>query len=253
MDRREDEAEGEASRELLLQIRSSMARAHRLTRQLEEQLAAHRGGAPGADDETELRLAELEGRLAEADEDREQLTMRLVELENQAGRLMSLYVATYQLHATLEPREVHTAIAEVATNLLGAESFVLLLADEAAGNCTVVLRQGDDPSGHFSGPTYEGGNPLVDATLEDGVLRLAPDGDVGLVAAVPLSVDGVTVGVLAVLSLLSHKGALADQDRDLLDLLAAHAASALFAAEVYASTQRKLRTLEGLTGLLRKH
>ena len=36
-----------------------------------------------------------------------------------------------------------------------------------------------------------------------------------------------------------------------LDLLAAHAASALFAARVYSNTDRKLRTLESLVQLVR--
>ncbi len=236
---------------LLEEIRNSMVQAHRLTKALEQTLAK---GAPFAPRErTDSRLIELEKRLAESDEDREQLTERLIELENQTGRLMNLYVATYQLHSTLEPQEVHTAIAEVATNLLGAESFVLLLSDEAEEICSVVLTQGDDPTGLFGGQAYSGGNEMVDATLVDGVLRLGPAEGSEVVAAVPLTVEGVTVGALVVLTLLAHKGALVDQDRDLLDLLAAHAASALFAAEVYSNTQRKLRTLEGLTGLLRKH
>jgi len=33
---------------------------------------------------------------------------------------MNLYVATYQLHATLDPAEVQETIAEIAINLLGA-------------------------------------------------------------------------------------------------------------------------------------
>jgi hypothetical protein len=38
----------------------------------------------------------------------------------------------------------------------------------------------------------------------------------------------------------------------LLDLLGAHAASALFASRVYSRAARKLRTLEGLIKLVRK-
>ncbi|MFL6200806.1 MAG: hypothetical protein ACJ76J_16660, partial [Thermoanaerobaculia bacterium] len=59
------------------------------------------------------------------------------------------------------------------------------------------------------------------------------------------------VGALVLLKLLDHKPSLRADDRDILDLLAAHAASALFAARVYAQTDRKLRTLESLVKLAR--
>ena len=71
-----------------------------------------------------------------------------------------------------------------------------------------------------------------------------------MVAAVPLRVQEAIVGVLVVLKLFDHKAILRAEDRDLLDLLAAHAASALFAARVYSNTDRKLRTLESLVQLV---
>jgi hypothetical protein len=68
----------------------------------------------------QLRLAQVENEKAE-------LGVRLVEMEHQMGRIMTLYVATYQLHATLDPTDVQTTIGEISTNLLGAEQFALLL------------------------------------------------------------------------------------------------------------------------------
>jgi GAF domain-containing protein len=55
-----------------------------------------------------------------------------------------------------------------------------------------------------------------------------------------------------ILKLLEHKSKLDEEDRELLDLLGAHAASALFASRVYSRAARKLRTLEGLIKLVRK-
>jgi hypothetical protein len=54
---------------------------------------------------------------------------------------MNLYVATYQLHSTLDPGEVQSTIAEIATNLLGAESFALLFwkGDRERGECEIAL------------------------------------------------------------------------------------------------------------------
>lgn len=206
--------------------------------------------------ESERESAEIDfgGAHVEAIErDREELSSRLVEAEHQLGRLMNLYVATFQLHATLDPGEVQATIAEIAVDLLGAERFALLLRIEDEEGCDVALSKGleHDTSGLYSSGLYNGGDPLVDAALEDGVLRLGPADASAVIAAVPLRVQEAIVGVLVVLKLFDHKAILRSGDRDLLDLLAAHAASALFAARVYANTDRKLRTLESLVQLVR--
>lgn len=199
------------------------------------------------------KIRDLEVRLDARDRDREELTARLVEAEHQLGRLMNLYVATFQLHATLDPTEVQATIAEIAVDLLGAERFALLLREEGSKDCEIALARGleNDTSGLYEGERYAGGDPLVDAALEDGVLRMGPDEFSEVIAAVPLRVQDAIVGVLVVLKLFDHKSILRAEDRDLLDLLAAHAASALFAARVYSNTDRKLRTLESLVQLVR--
>jgi GAF domain-containing protein len=209
-------------------------------------------------------VAELEERLHAAEGDVKELATRLVDSEHQAGRLMNLYVATYQLHSTLDPDEVQQTIAEIASNLLGAKSFVLLLAREGEpAACDVALAEGVDGDVRWQG-VYRGGEPAIDATLADGVLRLGEPGRnaVGgaaaggpaageLVAAVPLRVQQQVVGALVVLRLLDHKPILRPEDRDLLDLLSAHAASAIFAARLYAAKERKVKSLQSLVELAR--
>jgi len=220
------------------------------------------------------RVLELERRLASAESDVKELASRLVDSEHQGGRLMNLYVATYQLHATLDPAEVQATIAEIAINLLGAEQFVLLLRKDDAPGCDIALLGGiaaappalpataptpptpltpPNPAvdGLYRGEMYAGGDPVVDATLADGVLRLGPTADSRALAAVPLRVQNEVVGALVLLKLLDHKPILRAEDRDLLDLLSAHAASALFAARLFAAKDRKLRTLESLVKLAR--
>jgi GAF domain-containing protein len=70
-------------------------------------------------------------------------------------------------------------------------------------------------------------------------------------AALPLTSQGEVVGVLVVRKLLDHHRARLEDERELLDLLAAHAASALLAARAYAARDRKVRTLESLIRLAR--
>jgi len=241
-----------AGQELIAELRSTLERAGELIRVVEANLQQKEGQAQdesSADD----RVSELERRLATAESDVKELASRLVDSEHQGGRLMNLYVATYQLHATLDPAEVQATIAEIAINLLGAEQFVLLLRRDEGEGCEISLIEGmyDGTLAPYDGETYTGGDPMVDATLKDGVLRLGPTAESQALAAVPLRVQNEIVGALVLLKLLDHKPILRAEDRDLLDLLSAHAASAMFAARLFATKDRKLRTLESLVKLAR--
>jgi GAF domain-containing protein len=201
---------------------------------------------------TSTEIPEREARLARAESDRDELAARLVEVEHQVGRLMTLYVATYQLHATLDPADVQSTIAEIALNLLGAEKFALFLHSEDGNELEIRLQEGEIDAPWSGAATYSGGDPLIDASLLDGVLRFGPaDGSSALVV-VPLRVQDITVGALVIIKLLEHKGVLDEDDREILDLLGAHAASALFASRVYSRAARKVRTLEGLIELVKK-
>lgn len=237
--------------ELVAELRSSLERIGELARVVEVNLreAADRGVSQSSDE----RVQELERRLATAESDVKELASRLVDSEHQGGRLMNLYVATYQLHATLDPAEVQATIAEIAINLLGAEQFVLLLRKDDAEDYEIALIEGvyDGLTPPYDGESYAGGDPMVDSTLKDGVLRLGPTAESQALAAVPLRVQNEIVGALVLLKLLDHKPILRAEDRDLLDLLSAHAASAMFAARLFATKDRKLRTLESLVKLAR--
>jgi uncharacterized coiled-coil protein SlyX len=237
--------------DLVSELRSTLERAGELIRVVESNLRGTEGNEGASADE---RIAELERRLSTAESDVKELASRLVDSEHQGGRLMNLYVATYQLHATLDPAEVQATIAEIAINLLGAHQFVLLLRrDEEGGGYEIALLEGmyDGVLPLYDGESYRGGDPMVDQTLRDGVLRLGPTGESQALAAVPLRVQNDIVGALVVLKLLDHKPILRAEDRDLLDLLSAHAASAMFAARLFATKDRKLRTLESLVKLAR--
>jgi GAF domain-containing protein len=226
------------------ELQATLKRAGELLRSLEN-------GAASAQ-RTAALPPELHARVAELEDDRNQLSQRLAEYEAQTGRLMNLYVATYQLHSTLDPREVQSTIAEIAINLLGAESFALLFWKGDGSECEIAMAEGLEGNPLYVNGRYAGGDPAVDATLTDGVLRIGPIDGSDVVAVVPLTVQGAVVGALVLHRLFEHKAMLRGDDRDLLDLLAAHAASALFAARVYSATDRKLKTLESLIQLVKR-
>jgi GAF domain-containing protein len=233
---------------VVAELQVTLDRAGKLLGVLQERVPQAEWVAPGATDQVD-RLKE---NLVAAEQDMDELATRLVDTENQRGRLMNLYVATYQLHATLDVEEVTTTIAEIARDLVGAEKFVLLMRDDQDGECEIAFSQGlNDDDELFVGDFYRGGEQQVDRTLSDGVLRMEVEEGSEALAVVPLTVQGAIVGAVVVLKLFDHKGAFTADDRDLLDLLAAHAASALLAARMYSATDRKLKTLESLVKLVR--
>lgn len=256
--------------ELLQRLTSTIEEAEDLLREVERGGGAPDGAAEGGEGaaqagESAASLARgLERRLKAAESDRRELTSRLVDSERRAERLMTLYVATYHLHAHQDPRLVEDAIAEIAIDLLGARRFALLVRDDDVCRVTLTAPRGSSPAEvhpMFEGGVYRGGDPRIDAALDDGVLRLATDdadgGEGGgvdaspVLAAVPLNVEERTSGVLVILELFEQKRSLTHGDRDLLDLLAAHAASAMLAAELFSIKERRLRTYESLVELAR--
>ena len=232
------------------QLRTTLERAGDLLRVLESSLqqpVVHPSAATPAD-----RASHAEARLQRVEADARELAKQLVESERQAARLMNMYVATYQLHASLKPEDVCAAIADIAVNLLGAKQFVLLLRRELGEGCEVALRAGlKEGDALWGAESYAGGDASVDASLGDGLLRLGPSEESPAVAVVPLRVEGEIVGALVLLKLLEHKALLGTDDRDLLDLLSAHAASALVASRLFATKDRRLRTYESLVKLAR--
>lgn len=240
--------------QLLSRLSASIREAEELLGELERD--GEEGRRDGAGEVAAVAQG-LERRLEAAEGDRRELASRLVDAERRSERLMTLYVATYHLHSNHTPRGVEAAIAEIAVDLLGAHRFALLVRDESAGGCRVTLSRpaGLEPGEVdplFAGGVYRGGDPMIDAALEDGVLRLAGEGgEEGsrALAAVPLNMERRTSGVLVILELLAQKKALTWEDRDILDLLAAHAASALLAAQLFAVKDRKLRTYRSLVKL----
>src|SRR5437867_12212568 len=71
--------------------------------------------------ELETRLAELETRHRKVEEENKEFADRYIEIEEQNNNLANLYVASYQLHSTLDYREVLRIVQEIVINLIGAE------------------------------------------------------------------------------------------------------------------------------------
>ena len=233
----------EVGAELLGELRSTLEKAGRLANQIESRLAM----APASDDTASSAP------LTAAQADIRELSTRLVDSEHQVQRLMNLYVATYQLHGSLEPSTVTRAIADVVINLLGAACFAIVLRrdSEPGEGYEVAVLEGSDvrASQLFGSGSYLGGDEEIDATLADRGPLPERRIDSKALAVVPLRVEDRCVGVLVVYKLLQQKPKLGPDDREMLDLLSAHAASALLAARLFSEQDRRLRSLESLVRL----
>ena len=83
--------------------------------------------------ELEERLAELDARYRKVEEENKEFADRYIEIEEQNNNLANLYVACYQLHSTLDYKEVVRIVQEIVINLIGAEAFHLFIVNEKTG------------------------------------------------------------------------------------------------------------------------
>jgi GAF domain-containing protein len=180
---------------------------------------------------------------------------RYVEVEEENNNLANLYVASYQLHSTLDSSEVVKVILEIVINLIGAEIFCVYVCEEGTGVLTAVAAEGDDVG---ECPTLQIDEGFVGKSVETGEVAVGDPGEEGRppsrggepVVSIPLRVDDRPVGAIVIYKLLQQKDGFSALDNELFTLLAGHAATAIFASRLYAQSERKLSTIQGFIDLL---
>ena len=164
---------------------------------------------------------------------------RYTEIEQQNSNLANLYVASYRLHSTLDRKEVVDTIQEIIANLIGSEEAGLFQLDSEKQTLELVASFGFSPE---SCPAVRvGSGPIGRAAQTGEILVAEPKRTAGsttleerLTACVPLVLDGRVTGAIAIFGLLPQKAGIEDVDRELFDLLATHAATALYCTSVHA-------------------
>src|SRR5687767_4583052 len=86
----------------------------------------------------------IQQRFREVEEENKDFAHRYIEIEEQNNNLANLYVASYQLHSTLDFREVIQIVQEIIINLVGAEAFAILLLDEKTNELKAIAYEGED-------------------------------------------------------------------------------------------------------------
>jgi hypothetical protein len=179
-----------------------------------------------------------------------ELESRLLELEELNSSMMSMYVSSFQLHATLDLNEVVRVVEEILVNFIGARSYALLLMDDDGETFRVATHQGLDGRLPSAGIRPRGVLAEVVGSLTAYVHTSSRPAREGILAAVPLAMGKSCVGAILVYALLSQKDRLLRNDMELFSLLGGHAASAIVSAKLYARADRKVKTLQAMLNLL---
>jgi|SRR6266508_1910972 len=187
------------------------------------------------------RHAELREHLAKIERASREFCAQYTEVEEQNSNLANLYVASYRLHGTLDRDNVLNAVREIIINLIGCEQFVVFEVAADRDALVPATSSGLDPERLRN---IRLGAGAIGRTARDGVTRVAPiegatDGDErSLTACIPLKLDGNVTGVIALFRLLPQKAGFQQIDHELFDLLATHAASALYSSTLKLAANR---------------
>ena len=178
-----------------------------------------------------------------------------------ASTLRALHQLAVLISGVLDPQRLSGLVTSEARLLLGADTAILRLWDEAVGGLRLADRDSLDAQGWLevqaagvglSGVAYLERRPVVveryagwDAGIEEAYRHYTQSG-----IAVPLLVNDRAVGTLAILS--SRPRRFRRREEQILELLAAQVAPALEAARLHAESERRRAEAEVLAELARR-
>ncbi len=197
-------------------------------------------------------VAEYRKETESMEEENREFADRYIEVERQNSDLISMYVASYQLHSTLNYDEVVKTVKDITINMMGGEVFGVYLLDSAANRLVMIAHEGME--GREDGIPIDDG-PIADV-LQSGDARFVEtkpeytDGDVP-VAYLPLQIGDDPFGIIVIYKLLIQKEGFRTLDFELVELLGKHAASAIYSAKLHTATERKQKTLQGFVDLIK--
>ena len=203
------------------------------------------------------RSRRIQARFREVEEENKDFANRYIEIEEQNNNLANLYVASYQLHSTLDFREVIQIVQEIIINLVGAESFAVLLLDEKTNELKTIACEGEDVMPGIEAISIQPGQGILGEVARSGesyyINHELESAEITLdrpLAAVPLKIKEHVIGIIVIYKLLQQKHAFSAVDYELFSLLAAHAATAIFSSKLYSHSERKLNTIKSFLDLL---
>jgi len=168
------------------------------------------------------------------------------EVEGELANFANLYVASYQLHASLSFRTTLRQIRELLEQLVGASAFAVYLQKSDGRTLVPIVAEGlgkarsvtIDPDDGGIGEVFSTGVPQIErGSLEGGALD-------NPVALVPIKMEDKVVGVFAIFTTLEQKPRFLPVDFELFKLLGAHAAEALVCARLFADAGHQIPSFD---------
>jgi nitrate/nitrite-specific signal transduction histidine kinase len=181
---------------------------------------------------------------------------KYVEIEEQNTSLANLYVASYQLHSTLDFAEVLRIVVEIVINLIGAEKLGVFIFDEETERLECVAEEGlteEELRPIVIGEGLQGKVAALGESyyITDEAKQRRAEKVGEPIACIPAKIRDRLVGVISIYKLLRQKDGFTSIDFKLFDLLAGHAATALYSSKLYALSERKLKTFRSFLDLLK--
>ena len=204
--------------------------------------------AAGLRDELDRRTIEhdrLQRELASALGTGQRLLAQYTEAEQHNNNLAHLYVTASRLHGTCNREEVLRAIREVISFFIGCEQAAVFELDEDGEYLKLISAWGVDRELYWRIPVGRGligraalGGEIYVRREENAEGEGRADED-ELTACVPLKLEGRVFGAIALFRLAAAKGGqLTAPDHELLNLLATHAATALYCTGLHERLHR---------------
>jgi transcriptional regulator with GAF, ATPase, and Fis domain len=197
---------------------------------------------------------ELKNRYAEVEAENRDFAARHVEVEEENNNLANLYVASYQLHSTLDFEEVVRIIIEIVINLVGSDRFAIMIRDDTSDDLQLVASEGVDQKALrnlIRGDSIIGNVVKTGESYFEEELSRSDEEHHRPIVCIPLKIKDKIIGTLVVFSLFEQKKKKLNRvDYELFSMLAGHAATALFSSRLYSQSERKLSTLQGFLKLL---
>jgi GAF domain-containing protein len=169
----------------------------------------------------------LERKVGALEESNRRIREELQRAASQHARVAGLLGACHRLHSTLDRATMLIALHEALAGLVGCEEAAVLERSRGRGEFTVAACFGIPerallPFSEAILASMRAGKFFV-GVPDPGAVPRRPS------ACIPMSVDGVVVGALAIFRLSDRRPALSGADFDLLEMLGAHVATALVA------------------------
>ncbi len=204
----------------------------------------------------EDELNSLKTKFMKVEEENKDFASKYLDVEEENNNLANLYVASYQLHSTLDFSEVLRIVVEIIINLIGAEKFAVLLMDDKTNDLVAVVTEGISTP---DAPRARIGEGIIGQVCKEGESFFADNLSVmhsynpaEPIVCIPLKIKEHVIGVLAIYKLLTQKSGFTNVDYELFNLLAGHAATAIFSSRLYTQSERKLTTIQSFLDLLKE-